>query len=141
MQPDRQEFLRVLESHVSRVQAWLAGRRRAGEDDLERLRARLGTLREAVAQARQGTAQEAHDALAHARAALADMESEYEVPPGSGALGREELRALTRNVWLTATLLPSLSNLDDPGWRRAHDVYERSWQEVQRAFEERREVS
>lgn len=138
MPPDRHEFLRVLEGRVSRVQDWLAERRHAGEHDLERLRARLSTLRQAVSQARQGTAQEAHDALAHARAALADIEGEYEGPPISGALGGEELRALRRNLRLTATLLPHLSNLDDPDWRRAHDDYDRSWDEVHRAFEERR---
>lgn len=138
MGPDRHEFLRVLEDRVSRVQAWLAERRRAGEHDLERLRADLATFRQAVSQARSGAAQEAHDALAHARAALADMEGEYAVPPGSAALRREELDELMRHLQLTATLLPRLSNLDDPGWRPAHEEYERSWAQVRRAFEERR---
>jgi hypothetical protein len=139
--PDRHEFLRFLERRVSCVQTWLAERRRVGEHDLDRFRACLAMLRQAISQARRGTAQEAQDALAQARAALEDMEREYEAPLGSIAPRREELRALRHHVWLTATLLPSLSNLDDPHWRRAHDMYERSWEEVHRAFEERRGVA
>ena len=48
---------------------------------------------------------------------------------------REELDAMRRHLRVTATLLPHLSNLDDPGWGPAHEEYERSWDEIHRAME------
>ncbi len=63
------------------------------------------------------------------------MERDDEVPPPHGALRREEIQALRRHLRLTARLLPHISNLDDPGWGPAREEYERSWEEVGRAFE------
>jgi len=63
------------------------------------------------------------------------MASDYEVAQPRTALRREELEALRRHLQRTGTLLPYLSNLDDPRWGPAHEEYERSWDEVERAFE------
>ena len=110
MQHERQEFRRLLEerlSHVSRD----------------------------ISRARHEAAQAAHDVLARARATLDDMAGDYGAPPPRGALRRKELHALRRHLQLTATLLPHLSNLDDPGWVPAHEEYDRSWDELHRSFE------
>ncbi len=77
----------------------------------------------------------ARAALARARATVDEMQREDQVPQHQVPLRREELRALKRHVQLTARLLPHISNLDDPRWASAHDEYERSWDEVHRAFQ------
>ena len=78
-------------------------------------------------------------ALARARAAAdeveRDMERDYGAAPPRLGFRREGLQALRRHMQLTFALAPHLSNLDDPGWRSAHEAYERSWDEVYRAFE------
>ena len=86
---------------------------------------------------RRATAEDAHDVVARAQASLEDMERDGEVPPPHGVLEREEVQALKRHLRLTARLLPHISNLDDPAWGPAHNEYERSWDELQRAFDGR----
>ncbi len=132
MPRDRQEILRRLEGRLSTASRWLAARRLAGEQRIERLRADLESVRREI---RKKTAQSTHDALARARATVDEMEREDQVPQNQGPLRREELDALRRHLRVTVTLLPHVSNLDDPGWRAAHEEYERSWEEVHRAFE------
>jgi hypothetical protein len=136
MEKDRQGFLRQLEERLSRVSSWLAARRRAGEQAPERdLHARVELLRREISRARHAAAEAAQDALAKARASLEDMARDYGVPPPHAAPRREELEALKRHLERTATLLPHISNLDDPLWGPAHEEYERSWDEVERALE------
>lgn len=135
MPRDRQELLRRLEDRVSAVSSWLAARRNAGEQHLEQLHARVESVRRDVSQARQGTAHSVHDALARARATVADMERDYEAPPPHVALRGEELQAMRRHLQLTARVLPHVSNLDDAGWGPAYEEYVRSWDELSRAFE------
>jgi hypothetical protein len=133
---DRQEFLQRLEDRLSRVSRWLAAKRRIGEQAPERLHPRIEAIRRDVAQVRHATDQAFHDAVAKARASLDDMDRDYDSPPLRPALRREELQALRRSLQLTARLLPHLSNLDDPAWGPAHEEYERSWDEMHRAFQE-----
>jgi hypothetical protein len=63
------------------------------------------------------------------------MERDYDAPPPHGAIRREELRAMRRHLQVTATVLPHVSNLDDPWWGPAYEKYERSWDDLHRAFE------
>ena len=133
MDHDRQETLRELEERLSRVSGWLAGR---GEQATRWLRTRLESVQRDVSRARRAGAQDLRDAVASARATLDDMDRDYGAPPAHVALHPEELRALRHHLQLTAGLLPHLSNLDDPGWDRAREEYDRSWVEVRRAFEE-----
>ncbi len=136
MDHEREDFLRRLEDRLSRLSGWLAGRRRAGEQTPGPLHSRVQALRREISRARRAAAQEAHDVVARAQATLEDMERDDEAPPPHGALRREEVQALKRHLRLTARLLPHISNLDDPGWGPAHEEYERSWDEIHRAFEE-----
>ncbi len=135
MRRHRNEAARMVEDRLSRLSGWLAARRRVGEADVEQLHARVESLRRELSRAREVAAEEAHEALARARAALEDMERDHEVPLSRASLRREELDVLKRHFRLTAALLPHLSNLDDPRWGRAREQYERSWEEVHRAFE------
>ncbi len=128
MRRDREELLRLVEERLAAVSRWLAARRVAGERHFEQLRAHLESVRREL---RKDTAQ----SLARARAAVDEMERDFEIPPPRASFPREELRALIRHLRLTAALRPHLSNLDDPGWRLAHEKYERSWDELARAFE------
>ncbi len=137
MPRNRQEILRRLEDRLSAVSSWLAARRNAGELHLEQLHARVDSVRRDVSRAGQGSAQSVHDALARARATVEDMERDYEVLPPHVTFRREELQALRRHLELTATLLPHLSNLDDPRWLPAHEENERSWDELHWVFEGR----
>jgi len=135
MPQDREELLRRIDDRLSSVSRWLAARRAADERRLERLRAVAESLRRDI---EKEIARPAHDELARVRAAVDGRETGDGVPPPPAALRREELDELMRHLQLTATLLPRLSNLDDPGWRPAHEEYERSWAEVRRAYEDRR---
>lgn len=135
MPRDRQEILRRLEDRLSAVSSWLAARRNAGEQHLEQLHARVEAVRRDVSQARQATAHSVHDVLARARATVDDMERDYEAPPPHGALRGEEVQALRRHFRLTATVLPHVSSLDDPGWGPAYEAYVHSWDGLCRAFE------
>lgn len=124
------------EDRLSVGSAWLATRRSAGARHLARLHSHLESARRKV---RSGTAHLVRCALARAREAAdeveRDMERDYGAAPRRPGFRREELEALRRHLQLTAALLPHLSNLDDPAWRPAHEAYERSWDELYRAFE------
>jgi hypothetical protein len=135
MPRDREELLRRIDDRLATVSSWLAARRAADERRLERLRAVADSLRRDVA---KEIVRSAHDEEARVRARIDGMKTGDGVPPPPAALRREELDELMRHLQLTATLLPRLSNLDDPGWRPAHEEYERSWAEVRRAYEDRR---
>lgn len=136
MEHDRHGFLRQLEHRLSRVSGWIAARRRPGGQASEQdLHARVELLRRDISRARHAAADAAHDTVASARTTLDDMARDYEVPPPHTALRREELEALRRHLQHTGSLLPHLSNLDDPRWGAALEEYERSWDEVERAFE------
>jgi hypothetical protein len=136
MERDREGFLRQLEQRLARVSSWLAARRHAGEQAHEQtLHARVELVRRDVSRARHAAGEAAHDAVASARAALDDMARDYEVPQARTSFRHEELEALKRHLQRTARLIPHLSNLDDPGWTAANAEYERSWDELERAFE------
>jgi hypothetical protein len=132
MPRDRQELLWLIEDRLSIASRWLAARRVAGERHLETVRAHLESVRHEL---RKDAAQSVHDALARARATLDDMDREIDAPPRPATIRREELEAMRRHLRVTATLLPHLSNLDDPAWGPAHEEYERSWDEVHRAMQ------
>lgn len=134
MAPVREDFLRELEDRLARVSTWLAGRRRTGGQIPERFHARLQSVLRDITGVRHAAANDVHDVVARARATLEDIDRDYEVPPGHVALRPEELRALSRHLRHVAHLLPHVSNLDDPDWPAAHEEYERSWGEVQRAL-------
>jgi len=131
MPHDREELLWLIEDRLSIASRWLAGRRVAGEREVEQLRADLDSVGREI---RKDAAHSAHDALARARATLDDMDRELDAPPVPATIGREEFDAMRRHLRLTATLLPHVSNLDDPGWGPAREEYERSWDEVHRAM-------
>lgn len=135
MPRDREELLRRIEDRLSTVSKWLAARRAADERRLEGLRALVEWVRREL---ESEIARSAHDALARVRAATDGMDGGDGMPPPPAALRREELESLRRHLQLTATLLPRLSNLDDPGWGPAHEEYERSWEGVRHAYEEGR---
>jgi hypothetical protein len=133
---ERESFLASVEQRLSRVAGWLAARRRgegAGERDLH---ARTEALREELARARRAVGEAVHEDVARVRASLEDMKSDYDVPPPHYALHAEELEALRRHAHTTARLIPELASADSPRWDEANEEYERSWAEVERAFEE-----
>ena len=94
----------------------------------------MQAARESLAAYVHAAADDVRRAVARARATLEDMDRDYEAPPPHVALRRDELQALRRHLQLTANLLPHVSNLDGPGWPTAHEEYERSWDEMLRAF-------
>ena len=131
--PGNREELRwtIVEDRLSTASRWLAARRVAGEGHLETLRAHLESVRHEL---RKDAAQSVRDALARAHATLEDMDREIDAPPRPARIRREELEAMRRHLRVTATLLPHLSNLDDPCWGPAHAEYERSWDEILRVM-------
>lgn len=132
---EREGFLARVEESLSRVSGWLSARRGGGEvagtGDRPR---RIEAFRGEVARARRALAETARADLARARASLEDLRHDYEVPPQHTTLTRAELEAFRRHLRTTARLLGDLSNVDSPSWDRAHEEYERSWEEVERAF-------
>jgi hypothetical protein len=133
---ERESFLTSMEQRFSRVAGWLAARRRsAGEAGARDLHARTEALREEIARARHAFDEKVHEDLARVRTNLEDMKSDYGVPPPHYALRREELEALRRHLHTTARLVKDLSTADSPGWNAANEEYERSWDELERAFE------
>lgn len=129
---ERESFLSRLEERLSRVSAWLAERKRGGD---ARGHERAEALRREIARARHAAADTARADLARAVAAVEDMKRDYEAPLPHTALKREELEAFRRHLHTTARLLRDMSDLDSPSWTRSNDEYERSWAEVERAFE------
>jgi hypothetical protein len=136
MSYDRHQHIRRLEDRLSLVSTWVAARRDAGVHHVQQLHAQLESAQRSL---RAATAQVLQDAPACARAAADEVERDMEpdcgaAPPRPG-FRREGLRALRRCMQLTFALAPHLPNLDDPGWRSAHEAYERSRDEVYRVFE------
>ena len=132
--PGNREELRwtMVEDRLSTVSRWLAARRDADEREVEQLRADLDSVWREL---REHAAKSMRHGLARARATLDDMDRDLDAPPRPATIRREELDAMRRHLRVTATLLPHLSNLDDPGWGPAHEEYERSWDEIHRAME------
>ncbi len=132
MPHDREELLGLIEDRLSIASRWLSARRDAADRHLEPVRARLDFTRREL---RVDVARSIRHALARVHAKLEDLDRELDVPPAPATIRREELDAMRRHVRLTATLLPHVSNLDDPGWRSAREEYERSWEEIHLAME------
>jgi hypothetical protein len=131
---DRDSFLQRLEARLGRVSRWLAER----PDDARsaEVQARAEALRSEIARVRRSAGEAARGDLARAREEVHDMAQELGGgPPPHAALRRTEVEALRRLLATTARLLAPLSKADDPEWARADDEYERSWLEVERAFE------
>src|SRR5512138_2469510 len=131
--PGSREELRwtIVEDRLATASRWLAARRDADEREIEQLRADLDSV---WREFREHAAKSIRHGLARARARLDDMDRELDAPPVPATIRREELDAMRRHLRLTATLLPHLSNLDDPGWGPAHEEYERSWDEILRVM-------
>jgi hypothetical protein len=137
---ERERFLRKLEDRLSRVSGWLADRERSGEQTADRdLVPRLEKLRREISGAREAFAEKAREDLARATATVDDMARDFpdpDVPPTPATPRRDEVEALQRHLHRTARLIHHVSNLDDPDWGPAHEEYERSWDDLMRAFEE-----
>lgn len=129
---EREGFLNRLEERLSRIAGWLAERQR-GEEHAGL--ARIEAFRRDIADARRAVAETATADLARVRASLDDMRADYDAPPPHTALSRAELDTFRRHFNTTARLLGDMSNLDSPNWTAAYEEYERSWQEVEHAFE------
>jgi hypothetical protein len=132
----RESFLGRLEDGLTRMSGWLAARRRGSDPaGFREQHARLEAARREVASARRAISERAHADLAHVRASFDDMKGDYDVPSPHVALSHEEREALRRHLHTTARLLRDRSNLDDPNWEPANEEYDRSWAELERAFE------
>ncbi len=132
---EHESFLRRLEETLSRAAEWLSARRhgeQAGADDRH---ARVEALRREIAKARHAVAETARADLARVRAGLDDLKRDYDVPLQHTGLGRGELEAFRRHLHTTALLVHDLSTADNPRWDEANEEYERSWADVERAFE------
>jgi hypothetical protein len=133
---EHESFLSRLEETLSRMSGWLAARRRGGQRAGTRDRhAPVEALRREIAEARRAIGETARADLARVRASLDDLKRDYDVPPPHTALSRAEFDAFRRHLHTTARLLPDLSTADNPNWDQANEEYERSWAEVERAFE------
>jgi hypothetical protein len=133
---ERESFLRRVEEGLSRMSGWLAARQRGSEQDGAREpHARVEALRREIALARHAVAETAREDLARVHASLDDMKRDYDVPPPHVALRREELEAFRRHLHTTARLLRERATADSPNWERANEEYERSWADLERAFE------
>ncbi len=133
---EHEGFLRRLEETLSLMTGWLATRRRGGEQAGTRDRhAPVEALRHEIAEARRAIAETTRADLARVRANLDDLKRDYDVPPPHTALTRAELEAFRRHLHTTARLLRDLSTADSPTWDQANEEYERSWEQLERAFE------
>lgn len=132
---ERDSFLRRIEERLSRVSGWLGERWRGEKASAGDLHARMETVRREIARARRSAGAAAHEDLTRVRATLDDLRADYDVPPPHYAFRRAELDAFRRHLQTAARLASVLSNVDDPGWDAASEEYERSWAEVERAFE------
>ncbi len=130
---EHDSFLKRLEETFSRVSAWVAEHRGGEESGSHRGHARIEALRRELADARRAIRETSRADLARVRASVADLQRDYDVPPPHTALSRAELDALRRHLHVTARLLRDLSDVDSPRWNQAHDEYDRSWAEVERA--------
>jgi hypothetical protein len=133
---EHESFLRRIEEKLSRMSGWLAARQRGGEQaGTHHPHERIDAVRREIAEARRAIAETTRADLARVHASLDDLKLDYDVPPPHTALSRAELEAFRRHLHTTARLVRDLSNIDDPSWDEANEEYERSWAEVERAFE------
>ncbi|HEX9400272.1 MAG TPA: hypothetical protein VF912_09200 [Anaeromyxobacter sp.] len=132
---ERESFLRRIEERLARMSGWLADRRSGEQLAAGDAHERTEALRRELVRARRAFGDAAHDDLARVRASLEALKADYDVPPPHFALRRAELEALRRHLHTTALLVRDLSTADSPGWNAANEEYERSWAEVERAFE------
>ncbi len=132
---ERESFLRRMEERLSRMSGWLADRQTGEQPGAGDVHERAEALRRELARARRAVGEAAHEDLARVRATLKDLKADYDVPPPHFALRRAELEALRRHLHTTAQLVRDLSTADSPRWNAANEEYERSWAEVERAFE------
>jgi hypothetical protein len=133
---DREGFLKRLEERLSRMSGWLA-ERRSGQEQAHApdLHGRMEGLRRETARLRQAVTRTTRMDLDRVRATLEDMKTDYDVPPQHTSLRREEREAFRRHLHTTAHLVRDLASADSPGYDRAEEEYERSWEELRRAFE------
>lgn len=130
-------FLNRLEETLSRMSAWISARRRGGEQaTAHRDHARIEALRRDIGEARRGLLEAGRADLGRVRTGLDDLERDYDFAFPHTALTRAELEAFRRHVQTTARLMRDHSNLDSPNWNEAHEAYERSWADVERAYSE-----
>jgi hypothetical protein len=128
-----ESFLGRLEETLSRMSEWLAARRR---DEQGRGRhARVEALRREIAEARRGIRETARADVARVRASLDDLTRDYDAPLPHTSLSHVELEAFRRHLHTTARLVRDFSNIDSPAWDEANEEYERSWADVERAFD------
>jgi hypothetical protein len=132
---EHETFLGRLEETLSRASAWLLARRRGEPTGTGDWHARVEALRDEIAAARRAAAETARADLARVRAGLDDLKRDYDAPLPHTALRREELEAFRRHLRTTARLVRDLSTADSPTWDQANEEYERSWAELERAFE------
>jgi hypothetical protein len=129
---EREGFLRRMEERLSRMSGWLSARQGGGEHGAGR-HERVEALRRELEIARRKVGDVTHDDLARVRASLEDLRHDYDAP--HTALHRAELETLRRHLHTTSRLLDDRSNLDSPRWAEANEEYDRSWTELERAFE------
>ncbi|HYG69709.1 MAG TPA: hypothetical protein VD838_18685 [Anaeromyxobacteraceae bacterium] len=132
---EHEGLLTRLEGTLSRMSGWLLARRRAEPVASHARHERVEAFRLELAHLRRGVGETTRADVARVRAALDDLRRDYDVPPQRTGLTHAELEAFRRHLQVTSRLLRDLSNLDSPEWERAHEEYERSWAEVERAFE------
>jgi capsule polysaccharide export protein KpsE/RkpR len=138
MMREHESFVRRLEDGLSRMSGWLAARRSSDAPaGAPNPHARLEALRRELAQARHAVASAARADLARVRASFEDMYRDYAIAPPPVALSRAELEALRRHLHTTVRLLHDRATADNPEWGPANEEYDRSWAEVERAFESR----
>ncbi|WP_242392961.1 hypothetical protein [Anaeromyxobacter oryzisoli] len=132
----REGFLRRLEDGLTRMSGWMTARRRGGEHGAPvPADTRLEAIRRDVARLRRAAVRIEQDDVARIRRSLDDMTGDYEVPSPYVALSHGEREALRRHLRTTARLLRDRSDLDDPNWEPANEEYDRSWADLERAFE------
>ena len=132
---EHEGLLGRLEERLIRMSGWLAARRGAEGAGAHHARDRLDALRRELARARRAVAETARADLERVRDGFEDLKRDYDAPPPHTALSRAELEAFRRHLHTTARLVRDLSTADSPAWNRANEEYERSWAEVERAFE------
>ena len=132
---DHEGLLGRLEERLSRASDWLAARHGSEQAAAPPERRRLEALRREIAQARRAVAEIARADLARVRDGFEELKRDYDAPPPHTALSRAELDAFRRHLHTTARLVRELSTADSPTWSQANEEYERSWAEVERAFE------
>ena len=131
----RESLLSRLDETFSKLSEWLTAHRGGGRSGPNVRPERVEALRRELAAARRELGGVARADLARVRASLADLSRDYDTPPPHTALRHAELEAFRRHLHTTARLVRDMSNLDSLAWDQASEEYERSWAEVEHAFE------